>query len=96
MIYQPFYYFASADTFPNDKERLGRWLGVSHRVGQGLCYHIVNDNGQVISYLKDKSYIEFFYLSATKRIRKRALQYKVPKDMPIAIYNTNKKSKKLN
>ena len=48
-IYQPCYYFNSADTFPNDKECLGRWLGVSHRVGQGLCYFVVNNNGQVIS-----------------------------------------------
>ena len=48
-LYQPCFYFNSADTFPNDKECLGRWLGVSHRVGQGLCYFIVNNNGQVIS-----------------------------------------------
>ena len=33
-LYQPCYYFNSADTFPNDKECLGRWLGVSHLVSQ--------------------------------------------------------------
>jgi hypothetical protein len=28
---------------------LGRWLGVSHRVGSDLCYWIVTDSGQVVS-----------------------------------------------
>jgi hypothetical protein len=28
---------------------LGRWLGVSHHVGSGLCCWIVTDSGQVVS-----------------------------------------------
>ena len=28
---------------------LGRWLGVSHRVGSGLCYWIVKQNGKILS-----------------------------------------------
>ena len=30
-------------------KRLGRWLGVSHRVGSDLCYWLVTDSGQVVS-----------------------------------------------
>ena len=26
-----------------------RWLGVSHRTGRLMCYHILNQNGKVIS-----------------------------------------------
>lgn len=37
---------------PNDKEapaELGRWLGVSHRVGSGMCYYVLNQKGKVLS-----------------------------------------------
>jgi hypothetical protein len=27
---------------------LGRWLGISHRVGSDLCYWIVTNSGQVV------------------------------------------------
>ena len=29
--------------------RLGRWLGVSHRVGSDLCYWIITNSGQLVS-----------------------------------------------
>jgi hypothetical protein len=32
----------------NETKRLGRWLGVSHRVGSDLCYWIITDSGQVV------------------------------------------------
>jgi hypothetical protein len=33
-----------------DKERrLGRWLGVSHRVGSAMCYYVLAKSGQVLS-----------------------------------------------
>ena len=28
---------------------MGRWLGVSHRVGSDLCYYILKENGEIIS-----------------------------------------------
>ena len=28
---------------------LGRWLGVSHRVGSALCYCILSEKGKVLS-----------------------------------------------
>ena len=36
---------------PNDWEnpKLGRWLGVSHRIGSSLCYWILNDIGTVLA-----------------------------------------------
>jgi hypothetical protein len=33
----------------DETKRLGRWLGVSHRVGSDLCYWIVTDSQQVVS-----------------------------------------------
>ena len=30
------------------KKRLGRWLGVAHRVGSDLCYWVLNNNGKVL------------------------------------------------
>ena len=40
------------DTTPNhpdSKRRLGRWLGISHRVGSDLCCWIITDSGKLIS-----------------------------------------------
>jgi hypothetical protein len=31
------------------ERQLGRWLGMSHRVGTQMCYFIIKQNGQVIS-----------------------------------------------
>jgi hypothetical protein len=33
----------------NSGPKLGRWLGVSHRVGSALCYHIIKENGSIES-----------------------------------------------
>ena len=33
----------------DDGPSLGRWLGVSHRVGSALCYHILKHNGSIES-----------------------------------------------
>ena len=33
----------------NTGPKLGRWLGVSHRVGSALCYHVIKENGSVES-----------------------------------------------
>jgi hypothetical protein len=32
-----------------DNPRLGRWLGVSHRVGSALCYWILASSGRVLA-----------------------------------------------
>ena len=36
---------------PNDWEnpKVGRWLGVSHRIGSSLCYCVLNDIGTVLA-----------------------------------------------
>jgi hypothetical protein len=36
------------DDFPEDRRRLGRWLGVAHRVGQACCYYILPHSGEPI------------------------------------------------
>ena len=33
----------------DESRRLGRWLGVLHRIGSNFCYWILTDSGQVIS-----------------------------------------------
>ena len=30
-------------------EKLGRWLGISHRTGRLMCYYILTQNGTVMS-----------------------------------------------
>ena len=34
--------------FPEDKRKLGKWLGVAHNVGQALCYYILPKTGRPI------------------------------------------------
>lgn len=46
--YDNLWYFDQEVDFPNDHRKLGKWLGVAHRVGQALCYYILNDQAKVI------------------------------------------------
>ncbi len=46
--YQLIWYIDNA-SFPESRKELGRWLGVSHRVGQAMCFWILTGNGTVIS-----------------------------------------------
>ena len=32
-----------------DNPRLGRWLGVAHRVGSDMCYWVINEKGNVLA-----------------------------------------------
>ena len=43
-FYQPVWFYSPA-AFPVEKQLLGRWLGVVHRVGQALCYWILPVSG---------------------------------------------------
>ena len=45
-FYDKVWYFDNAGTGPR---KPGRWLGVSHRVGNMMSYFIINRNGAVIS-----------------------------------------------
>ncbi|MGH3053527.1 MAG: hypothetical protein ACRDL7_00940, partial [Gaiellaceae bacterium] len=46
--YQPTWYYDSSD-FPEERRLLGRWLGVSHWIGQAMCYWILPISGIPIS-----------------------------------------------
>jgi len=46
--YDTLWYYDQEANFPNERRKLGKWLGVAHRVGQALCYYILNENAQVI------------------------------------------------
>jgi len=46
--YQLVWYLDNA-SFQESRKELGRWLGVSHRVGQAMCFWILTGNGTVIS-----------------------------------------------
>ena len=43
------WYYDIGDGIPEEKESLGRWAGVAHRVGQVMCYWILNDKGNVLA-----------------------------------------------
>ena len=47
-FYQPVWFYSPA-AFPVEKQLLGRWLGVAHRVGQALCYWILPVSGVPIA-----------------------------------------------
>jgi hypothetical protein len=46
-FYDLVWYWHAPDTEENPQ--LGRWLGVSHRVGSAMCYWVINGNAQVLS-----------------------------------------------
>ena len=43
------YFREKHPSISDDNKALGRWLGVSHRVGSDMCYWILQENGQVIA-----------------------------------------------
>jgi hypothetical protein len=67
----------------------------SHSVNLTWRFQKNNDNGQIVTYVKDTVNKAYCYVSAAKRIRLRAIKYKVQEDMPVAIYNDIKKKKKV-
>lgn len=46
--YQPVWYYEPR-TFPRENKQLGRWLGVTHRIGQAMCYCILPGSGVPIA-----------------------------------------------
>jgi len=42
--YQPVYYLNNMN-FPEEKENIGRWIGVAHNIGQALCFWILPKSG---------------------------------------------------
>jgi hypothetical protein len=46
--YDTIWYYDHDVPFPQDRRKLGKWLGVAHRVGQALCYYILTDTARPI------------------------------------------------
>ena len=46
--YQPIWYY-EANAFPEERRKLGRWIGVAHRIGQAMCYWIIPESGVPIA-----------------------------------------------
>jgi hypothetical protein len=46
--YQPVWYLDNA-TFSESRKHLERWLGVSHHVGQAMCFWLLTESGTIIS-----------------------------------------------
>jgi len=46
--YQPLFYYDPTN-FPEDRELIGRFIGVAHNVGQALCYWILPKSGRPIA-----------------------------------------------
>ena len=47
----------------DDVRRLGRWLGISHRVGSDMCYWIITDSGKLVSKTSVEHVIRDDYLN---------------------------------
>jgi hypothetical protein len=43
------YWDAPHFALTEENPRLGRWLGVAHRVGSDMCYWVINENGNVLA-----------------------------------------------
>jgi hypothetical protein len=48
-FYQPVFYYDENAVYPEARERVGRWLGPAHDVGQALCYWVVTSTGTVLA-----------------------------------------------
>ena len=46
-MYEPVWYWDVPGD--DDNPKLGRWLGVSHKVGSDMCYWVLKENGHVLS-----------------------------------------------
>jgi hypothetical protein len=47
-FFEMLWYYDEMAVFPEDRRKLSRWLGVAHRIGQALCYYLLNQNAQII------------------------------------------------
>ncbi len=47
--YQPVWYLDTA-SYPEEKRKIGHWLGVSHRVGQAMCFWVLTESAIAISH----------------------------------------------
>jgi len=50
--YETVWYLDRDAEFPNNKKKLGKWLGIAHNVGQALCYYILPSSGHPIVHSK--------------------------------------------
>ena len=66
----------------------------SHIVNLKWRFQKNNDNGQVISYIKNTENKKFCVVEACKRIYHRAKKFKIPEDKPIAVFNAARKQHK--
>jgi hypothetical protein len=49
-FYDPVWFWAfPLSTDEEEKAKLGRWLGVSHRIGSNMCYFVLTDKANVVS-----------------------------------------------
>ncbi len=46
--YQNVWYYDQETQFPDDRRKLGKWIGVAHRVGQALLYYILPSSAKPI------------------------------------------------
>jgi hypothetical protein len=44
--YETIWYLDQDSNFPDDKRKLGKWLGVAHDVGQASCFYILPQSGR--------------------------------------------------
>jgi hypothetical protein len=84
--YQPIWYIDGV-SFPEDKKKFGRWLGVSHQVGQSMCFWVLTENATAISQtsVQPISSDEF----KTKTVIERMKEFDRKIDSKIGNHKTN-------
>ena len=85
-FYQPVWFYSPA-VFPVEKQLLGRWLGVAHRVGQALCYWILPVSGVPIARLMEQR------ISKDDLTTKEVIDELASYDMSIAVFFAKKNHK---
>ncbi len=70
-------WYYDQEDFPEDRRRLGPWLGVAHRIGQACCYYIRPESGEPIVRSTVQQISEDERKSDTFRERQKAFDLEI-------------------
>jgi hypothetical protein len=70
----------------DEMKQLGRWLGVSHHVGSGMCYWILADSGQVVSKTSVEHVTLKDYLSEDTKVKVKDFENKLGEHLDDSIF----------
>jgi hypothetical protein len=85
-FYQPATFYDPV-SFPDSKDKIGRWIGLLEKVGQALCYSILTSKGTTL----DRSTVSVLDLTLTANMEQLA-EYDKALHTNIGCYNNNPES----